>query len=567
MAKGVYVGVNSASYTLRNYAPTINGTTGVAKVGNGSSTTSTSIVKYGTKSLGLTGTTSTSEVTATFSNSYPLISTHIYYMSYWFYSTVTGVTANAYWPIAEPSFGTMSPSATKTWYQYGMIRSGSSFTDGAYPIRLDFDNNKKAGTMYFDALMLIDLTEAFGSGKEPDATWCKSNIPYFTGQTTLEVAGSSGVARKVKSIYVGVDGVARKVKKIYIGDENGKARLCYSASPSAESTTITYTGNMTDEIVTMTDGQYRLLTLTSSGTLTSNETLKAEVWMCNGGNGGADGNDGREGGGGGFTTTQITTLNSSTTVVVGAGGRGAGYFGGNSSFGTVTPQGFSGAGFDDGASGGGGGGTGAEITTYPFGDTSFFVNKPHSAGGGGGGYRSRTASEDDTDEGGRGGEDGSDGYDHDHDTGGYYDGGGGGSYGGGAGGAAGEDGSNASFYGSGGGGGGYYDREWVNDNSSTEFSTTVGGGGSGYQGVIYVRIPLDQDATQYMTFTVNGTRYKARYGMTWTEYANSGIEGSYNFRIGTYVDYGIGYVVRFKYSTVSPTSEIIAGAQYTADSL
>ena len=40
------------------------------------------------------------------------------------------------------------------------------------------------------------------------------------------------VARKVKSIYVGVDGVARKIKKVYIGDENRLARLCYEFNPS-----------------------------------------------------------------------------------------------------------------------------------------------------------------------------------------------------------------------------------------------------------------------------------------------------------------------------------------------
>ena len=40
------------------------------------------------------------------------------------------------------------------------------------------------------------------------------------------------VARKIKSIYLGVDGVARKIKKVYIGDENRLARLCYELNPS-----------------------------------------------------------------------------------------------------------------------------------------------------------------------------------------------------------------------------------------------------------------------------------------------------------------------------------------------
>ena len=40
------------------------------------------------------------------------------------------------------------------------------------------------------------------------------------------------VARKIKSIYIGVDGVARRIKKVYIGDENRLARLCYELSSS-----------------------------------------------------------------------------------------------------------------------------------------------------------------------------------------------------------------------------------------------------------------------------------------------------------------------------------------------
>ena len=47
---------------------------------------------------------------------------------------------------------------------------------------------------------------------------------------------------------------------------------------------IAYTGNMTDEIVTMGDGnQYRLLTLISSGTLSIPAEVKADVWLCGGG--------------------------------------------------------------------------------------------------------------------------------------------------------------------------------------------------------------------------------------------------------------------------------------------
>lgn len=69
---------------------------------------------------------------------------------------------------------------------------------------------------------------------------------------------------------------------------------------SVEDDIITYTGTMTDQIVLMSNVAYRLLTLTSSGTLTISNSRKADVWMCNGGNGGTAGDyAGGTGGGGG----------------------------------------------------------------------------------------------------------------------------------------------------------------------------------------------------------------------------------------------------------------------------
>jgi hypothetical protein len=39
--------------------------------------------------------------------------------------------------------------------------------------------------MWFDGIMLIDLTEAFGAGNEPSVSWCDANIPYFIGTIIL----------------------------------------------------------------------------------------------------------------------------------------------------------------------------------------------------------------------------------------------------------------------------------------------------------------------------------------------------------------------------------------------
>jgi hypothetical protein len=42
--------------------------------------------------------------------------------------------------------------------------------------------------MWFDGIMLIDLTESFGAGNEPSLNWCDNNIPYFTGTLNADQA-------------------------------------------------------------------------------------------------------------------------------------------------------------------------------------------------------------------------------------------------------------------------------------------------------------------------------------------------------------------------------------------
>lgn len=232
MAKAMYIGVKSKSYTLTNLAPTINGTTGWSGV-NGTISSSTSIKKYGAASMSLTATASQAEVYATNTTNINIQKAHTYYIAYYYYATGKFNT-NAYLPVNTTAIGHTSTTAAaaNTWYRHGVVYNyaKSSLPSATFSssLRLDFNNNKVAGTMYFDGLMVIDLTEAFGSGNEPDATWCNANIPYFTGKTKVEKASSTSVARKVKKMYIGVNGVARRVKKAYIG-VGGKARCFFSS--------------------------------------------------------------------------------------------------------------------------------------------------------------------------------------------------------------------------------------------------------------------------------------------------------------------------------------------------
>ncbi len=43
----------------------------------------------------------------------------------------------------------------------------------------------KTGTVYIDEIMIVNLTEVFGSGNEPDKEWCDNHIDYFEGTTIV----------------------------------------------------------------------------------------------------------------------------------------------------------------------------------------------------------------------------------------------------------------------------------------------------------------------------------------------------------------------------------------------
>lgn len=357
-------------------------------------------------------------------------------------------------------------------------------------------------------------------------------------------------------------------------------RLCFSGGVDVAALGITYTGTMQDAgVVTMTDGEYRLLTLTSSGTLTVEEDVEAEVWMCGGGTSGASGTF-RGGGAGAFTKSGAVTLSSGMAAVIGAGGATASMnnranLGGSTSFGGMaTSTDFSvittagGYGYSGGTGGGANGmtaGTGDGLTKYPFGDSGYFT-KCHCAGGGGGG-RFAAVNNSISVTGGDGGTNGGNGRAGGDDG---NAGGAGGSYGGGAGGTgtnsnSSNPGSAASFYGSAGGGGGSY--------STTAF-VYIGTGGAGYQGVIYIRIPVEESGGGSVTptlisFTVTDsfgvtTTYTAEQGMTWQEWVDTAYNnGSDKIAIKeNYVELQDDYVRDSSGVYQAPSTKIVAGEAY-----
>lgn len=94
-----------------------------------------------------------------------------------------------YWPIAEPLIGIATVDSTKLnqWQQLTWRNVRSSWSTGtAQAFRFDFEGMASGKIAYIDDAMLIDLTAAFGSGNEPTQDWCKENIEYFAGNTTIQ---------------------------------------------------------------------------------------------------------------------------------------------------------------------------------------------------------------------------------------------------------------------------------------------------------------------------------------------------------------------------------------------
>ena len=252
------------------------------------------------------------------------------------------------------------------------------------------------------------------------------------------------------------------------------------ASIDISALSITYTGAYTDYgMVTMSDGaRYRLLAFTASGTLSIEQPVNCEVCVVGGGANGAKAtqSQGGDGGAGAYLKNQSVSAYNGGSVVVGAAQ-------GISSIGGVSVAAVSGK---NGGTGAGGktAGTGDGISKYPFEDTgySLWAGKPHCAGGGQGSESDNKGGYN----GGNGGTNGGNGY----PRGSYSSspsGGVGGKYGGGAGGnPATGDGRNATYYGSGAGGG----ENHINANGQYFLYL----GGSGYQGIVYMRIPEDQAA-------------------------------------------------------------------------
>ena len=147
---------------------------------------STTHAKYGTTALRLHGRTNSPETTCDTSASFTTVAEDIYYARWEGYQeTRSGVTAQIYWPVVEPSFGSINLGPAGQWnmYSWRANRNATGLANGQFGI--DYDNNNQEGYIWADGMMLVDLTNDFGAGNEPDREWCDANIPFTTSSVAV----------------------------------------------------------------------------------------------------------------------------------------------------------------------------------------------------------------------------------------------------------------------------------------------------------------------------------------------------------------------------------------------
>ncbi len=225
-----YIGVptktTKKSYTVTNMVGKIGNfeSADMSNSGEGYVYCNATHVKYGQRAMLLTGSVERIETTYILRQlnvgyvQPKLTPSHKYYARVEVYQETKAGTVDIYWPPNEPSFFSGLSGPAGQWNMLSAVNTRDKFPAGNYQMRIDYNNQANAAYMWFDGLMLVDLTATFGAGNEPDKEWCDTNIPFTDSAVTVQWWDPVTVE------------VARAVKKAYIGDPNGKAQLWFSSS-------------------------------------------------------------------------------------------------------------------------------------------------------------------------------------------------------------------------------------------------------------------------------------------------------------------------------------------------
>lgn len=125
-----------------------------------------------------------------------LVASHKYYISFKVrFASATQGTCDWYWPVAEPCAAQNMAFnvAAETWVRLSAVFERTSFSNGSYPCRFDYNNTDgKNTTFWFASCMLIDLTAAFGAGLEPSKDWMDKHVTAFADSQKVQYIKNLG---------------------------------------------------------------------------------------------------------------------------------------------------------------------------------------------------------------------------------------------------------------------------------------------------------------------------------------------------------------------------------------
>lgn len=145
---------------------------------------SSEVSKFGRYSIKNYGTTKWQ----TINNPFNGVSNHHYYYSSYAYSKTDNCYStfgyyydnSFHWPIASHQ------NVLNVWERKSGIEIGPNTNYQVYYNVADsVSSDGVARECYADGVVVIDLTEVFGSGNEPSKEWCDENIDYFDGSTVV----------------------------------------------------------------------------------------------------------------------------------------------------------------------------------------------------------------------------------------------------------------------------------------------------------------------------------------------------------------------------------------------
>lgn len=119
---------------------------------------------------------------------------------------------------------------------------------------------------WIDGVMLIDLTDCFGAGKEPTKEWCDKYIPYFDGTYVLEQEGTAVGELSIGKLYLG----DIETNRLYLGTQliyegiPENALPCYCKSIIHDSSCSNVIDTTATEVFYIPDGRIVISFLTNT---------------------------------------------------------------------------------------------------------------------------------------------------------------------------------------------------------------------------------------------------------------------------------------------------------------